>query len=106
MKTLHERQMVEDVGAKRATNVRVIETASAPLKPAPIRLVIVAAGLMLAVIVALLTAFLSEFLRRGYISAERLERDLGIPVLVSVSASPSARPILALAAAEGGDSQK
>ena len=106
MKTLHERQMVEDVGAKRATNVRVIETASAPLKPAPIRLVIAAVGLMLAVIVALLTAFLSEFLRRGYISAERLERDLGIPVLVSVSASSSARPILALAAAKGGDSRK
>jgi uncharacterized protein involved in exopolysaccharide biosynthesis len=104
MKTLHERQMVEDVGAKRATNVRVIEPASAPLKPAPIRLVILAAGLMLAIIVALMTAFFSEFLRRSYISAERLERDLGIPVLVSVSASSSARPILALASAKGGSS--
>ncbi|HVJ42140.1 MAG TPA: Wzz/FepE/Etk N-terminal domain-containing protein [Dongiaceae bacterium] len=101
MKTLSERQMVEDVGAKRATNVRVIEAAEPPLKPAPIRLVILAGGLILSLIVGFLTAFLSDFLRRSYISSERLEKSLGIPVLVTVSASRSARPILALAAPDG-----
>lgn len=106
MKTLSERQMVEDVDSKRATNVRVIEAAEPPLKPAPIRLVILAGGLILSVVAALLTAFLSDFLRRSYISPEQLERNLGIPVLVSVSSSPSARPIQALAAPGGSGSSR
>jgi uncharacterized protein involved in exopolysaccharide biosynthesis len=102
MKTLSERRMVEDIGSKRAANVRVVEPAEPPLKPAPIRLVIIVGGVILSLLVAFVTSFLSGFLRRSFISAERLEKTLGVPVLASVSTLESARPILALTGPGGG----
>lgn len=97
MKTLDERRMQEDVEAKKATNVRVIQPAGPPMKSNSIRLVILAGGAIMSLVVALLTAFLSDVFRRGFISPERLERSLGIRVLGSVSASHRLRPILSLA---------
>jgi uncharacterized protein involved in exopolysaccharide biosynthesis len=97
MKTLDERRMQENVEAKKATNVRVIQPAGPPLKSNSIRLVILAGGAIMSLVIALLTAFLSDVFRRGFISPERLERNLGVRVLGSVSASHRFKPILALA---------
>jgi uncharacterized protein involved in exopolysaccharide biosynthesis len=97
MKTLDDRRMQENVEAKKATNVRVIQPAGPPLKSNSIRVVILAGGVIMSLVVALLTAFLSDVFRRGFISPERLERNLGVRVLGSVSASYRLKPILSLA---------
>ena len=97
MKTLDDRRMQENVEAKKATNVRVIQPAGPPLRSNSIRMVILAGGLIMSLVVALLTAFLSDVFRRGFISPERLERNLGVRVLGSVSASYRLKPILSLA---------
>ena len=97
MKTLDDRRMQENVEAKKATNVRVIQPAGPPLQSNSIRVVILAGGIIMSLIVALLTAFLSDIFRRGFISPERLERSLGVRVLASVSATPALKPIWSLA---------
>lgn len=97
MKTLDDRRMQENVEAKKATNVRIIQPAGPPLKSNSIKLVILAGGVIMSLVVALLTAFLSDVFRRGFISPERLERNLGVRVLGSVSASYRLKPILSLA---------
>jgi len=97
MKTLDDRRMQENVEAKKATNVRVIQPAGAPLKSNAIRIVILAGGAIISLLVGLLTAFLSDVFRRGFISPDRLERTLGVRVLGSVSSSYKFKEIWSLA---------
>lgn len=97
IKTLDERKMQESVEAKKTANVRIVQAAEVPTKPAPIRLVILVGGLIISLLIALVTAFLSDIFRRGFISAERIERSLGIRVLASVSPSDSVKQIIVLA---------
>lgn len=97
MKTLDDRRMQENVEAKKATNVRVIQPAGAPLKSNAIRIVILAGGAVISLLVGFLTAFLSDVFRRGFISPDRLERTLGVRVLGSVSSSHRFKEIWSLA---------
>jgi polysaccharide biosynthesis protein PslE len=90
-KVLQERLVIEGMGSKKAANVRVIEPAESPLKPDRTRLVILAGGVMLSLLCGLLAAVLGERFRRTFIAPERLEAELGLPVLACVS--PKAQPL-------------
>jgi uncharacterized protein involved in exopolysaccharide biosynthesis len=83
-KALADRQLLENVESKKASNVRVIQPAEAPDKPTKTRLIVLAAGVMLSLFIGALVAVLSNLFRRGYISPETLERRVGIPVLASI----------------------
>lgn len=89
MKALDERMFQEDVMAKKTANVRVIQPAEVPVAANNLRLIIVAAGVLLSLFAGALTAFLSEFLRRGYLRPETLEHHARVPVLVSVPILPN-----------------
>ena len=84
VKLLADRRIMEDIAARKIANVRVIEAAQPPIRPKSLALLIVVAGVMMSCLVAAAVAALSEHSRRGYLSPEKLERSLGIPVLVSV----------------------
>ena len=83
-KALADRRLVETVENGQDSNVRVIQPAVAPDKPTNLRLVVLAAGVLLSVVAGVMTAVLGNMFRRGYISPETLERRLGVPVLASV----------------------
>jgi uncharacterized protein involved in exopolysaccharide biosynthesis len=80
-KALQERRNMEDLGARRAANVRTIEAAEAPTKPDRTRLAIMLAGTFLALVAVAVTALLRHFLRATYIDGGPLHRDTGVPVL-------------------------
>jgi uncharacterized protein involved in exopolysaccharide biosynthesis len=84
VKALDDRALQEDVIAKKTANVRVIQEAETPVAPTNLRLVILGAGMMLTLFVGFLATVLSNAFRRGYISQEAVEHDLGLPVLVSL----------------------
>ena len=65
-------------------NVRLIAAAQAPIRPSALPLFIIAGGVLLAGIAGVATALVGETLRRRIITPERLQRALGVPVLVSV----------------------
>ncbi|MGH8080631.1 MAG: GumC family protein [Lysobacter sp.] len=69
---------------KQRTTVSVLQAASWPLKSKSVRLPILAIGFFFSLGVALIVAFLSEALRSGFMSAEKLERSLGVPVLATM----------------------
>lgn len=75
-----------DVSARWAASVRLIDSATPPVEAGNLRLVIFAAGILLAPFAGVLAAVLADVLRHGFISAEKLERALGLPVLAVVPA--------------------
>ncbi|WP_395665041.1 GumC family protein [Methylocella sp.] len=83
-KTLDARRFQEDVAARKAASVRVIEPASPPVAADARRLVILAAGVLLAIFAGVLAAVLAEVFRRGFVSPDTLERALGLPVLATI----------------------
>jgi uncharacterized protein involved in exopolysaccharide biosynthesis len=89
MKALDERMFQEDVMAKKTSNVRVIQPAEVPVAPSNLRLMIIGAGVALSLFAGVATVFLSEALRRGYLTPEPLEQRMRVPVLVSVPRLPS-----------------
>ena len=96
VRTLDERRITESAGLSRSANVRVVQTAEVPMVTSKLRLLILAAGVMLSVFAGLAVAVLCEVFRRGYISPEKLEHSLGIPVLTIVrdfSALPLPRAV-------------
>lgn len=75
----------EALAQSKLSNVRLIEPAIPPLKPSPIALIVLILGFMLSIFFGGLAALLSEFQRPGVISAEKLQRLLGVVVLATVS---------------------
>ncbi len=69
---------------KQRTSVSVLQSANRPLQAKSLRLPILAIGLVLSLGAALLVAFVSEALRRGFAGPEQLERELGLPVLATM----------------------
>jgi uncharacterized protein involved in exopolysaccharide biosynthesis len=88
VKALDERALQEDVIAKKTANVRVIQEAETPVAPTNLRLMILAAGMLLTLFTGFLATILSNVFRRGYISQEAVEHDLGLPVLVRLPLLP------------------
>jgi len=84
VKILYQRQMVENIAAEKAPNVRLVQEPEPPIEHSPIRLIIVACGLFASMIAAATTALMSQWLRHGFLSPEELERSLGCPVLASI----------------------
>jgi uncharacterized protein involved in exopolysaccharide biosynthesis len=69
---------------KQRTSVSVLQAASWPLKPKSVRLAIIGIGFFFSLGVALIVAFLCEALRSSFLSPEKLERSLGVPVLATM----------------------
>jgi uncharacterized protein involved in exopolysaccharide biosynthesis len=81
--TLQSRRIVEGADAIN-NNVRVIEPATPPLSRPHLRAAILVGGVLLSLLAGMITAIFCEVFRRGFIVAEKLERSLGLPVLVVI----------------------
>lgn len=84
VKTLGDRQLLENVDARRSANVHMLQPADVPIKSTGVRKALVLGGLVLSLLVGIVVAVFSEYSRRGYLSPESVERSLGLPVLVSI----------------------
>lgn len=81
---LEEARMTEGLDGGQFSNVRVIQPATPPARPTGMRKIIVAIGIVIALISALLVAFLSEWLRATFLFPAQISRRLGVPVLASI----------------------
>ncbi len=79
---------IEDVSQRRAANVRQIEPAVTPQNPSSLTIPLIGGGIAVGLILSILVALISEARRPGIISPEKLERALGLKVLVSVPETP------------------
>lgn len=96
-KTRNERRTAEDIEARRAANVRVVQAAEVPLQSRPTRIAVLLGGAVLAVLAGVATAALSSLMRRSFISPEGVEASLRIPVLAVVPHGDAARAVLEIA---------
>lgn len=83
-KTLGDRQLLENVDARRSANVHMLQPAEVPIKSTGVRKALVLGGIVLSLLVGMGVALFSEYSRRGYLSPESVERSLALPVLVSI----------------------
>jgi uncharacterized protein involved in exopolysaccharide biosynthesis len=74
----------EEMNAKKVASIRIVQPAEIPVESGMLRIVILAAGLIICLFVGIVVALLSAVFRCGYISPEELERSLGLPVLARV----------------------
>ncbi|WP_156971170.1 GumC family protein [Beijerinckia mobilis] len=95
IKELNAHKFQEEVNARKAANVRVIQPADVPTDRGNIRLIIVMFGILVSLFAGVVTAILSEFFRYGFICSEKLEYTLGTPVLVSVPMIADLEPAVA-----------
>ena len=86
-KIRNERAVTEHVELNRKDNVRVLQEPRPPLLPQPTRMLILCAGIVLAMIVAAAVGLLTHFARRVYLIPEALESDTGLRVLISIPES-------------------
>jgi uncharacterized protein involved in exopolysaccharide biosynthesis len=82
-RTLESRRIVEAADAN-TSNVRVISPAIPPLSRPHLGAAILVGGALLSLIAGILTAFLCDAFRRGFLLPEKLERNLGLPVLAVI----------------------
>ncbi|MGE0224541.1 MAG: GumC family protein [Acetobacteraceae bacterium] len=83
-KILDERQVIETVDANRQSSVRVVQPPTAPALPQPIRRLILIAGAVVSVLLAIGITLMSHFFRSSYLRPEALEFDTGLAVLATV----------------------
>ena len=83
-KVATDRQVIEDVDAKRQPSVRVVEAPRVPDKPQPIRTVILAVGAIAGLLLSIIVSLMSGFFRGVYLRPEALEVDTGLAVLAVV----------------------
>jgi hypothetical protein len=83
-KVATDRQIIEDVDAKRQPSVRIVEQPRVPERPKPIRMEILLIGAIVGLVVSVLTSFMSGFFRGVYLRPEALELDTGLAVLAVV----------------------
>lgn len=92
-KILTEREVVETVEAHRESSVRVIQPPLPPTLPQPTRRLIVLAGFVISLLLAMGSILMGHFFRSIYLRPEALEMDTGLTVLASVPEMRSlARP--------------
>lgn len=84
VKKLEESKILADLARNANTNVSVVQKALPPVEKQNLQVIILAIGFVLSACIALLVAFLSELLRGTYVSPEKLQRSLGLPVLASI----------------------
>jgi polysaccharide biosynthesis protein PslE len=78
---LDEAQTYDDMEKARAGSVRIIQPPAAPPEPKRLQGLILIAGFILSLIFTILVAAITEFSRSGFLTPERLERNIGLPVL-------------------------
>jgi uncharacterized protein involved in exopolysaccharide biosynthesis len=83
-KILDERQTVEAVEAHRESSVRVVQPPRVPALPQPTRRLILMAGIVVSMLIAIGSILMSHFFRAIYLRPEALEMDTGLVVLASV----------------------
>jgi uncharacterized protein involved in exopolysaccharide biosynthesis len=83
-KILDERQTVEAVEANRESSVRVVQPPRVPALPQPTRRLILMAGVVVSMLIAIGSILMSHFFRAIYLRPEALEMDTGLVVLASV----------------------
>jgi uncharacterized protein involved in exopolysaccharide biosynthesis len=81
---LDEAQAYDNLERARAGSVRIIQPPAAPPEPKRLQGIILLAGFMVSLIVTTLVAAITEFSRSGFLTPERLERNLGLPILGAV----------------------
>ena len=84
VKKLEEARLIDDLDRKEKTNVSVVQTARPPVEKRDLQPIILAVGIVLSTAIALSVAFISELLRGTFLSPEKMQRSLGIPVLASI----------------------
>lgn len=84
VKKLEESKILAELARNANTNVSIVQKALPPVEKKNLQIVILAIGFVLSACIALLVAFLSELLRGTYVSPEKLQRSLGLPVLASI----------------------
>lgn len=83
-----ERQLADSVNAKKLPAVHFVESATRPTSPRPTRELLIAAGLLLALVGSLAIVVLAHYRRSSYLFAEILEQDTDIPVLAIIPHIP------------------
>lgn len=83
-KALNDQRVSEEVRAGNAANVRPIAPALPPLSPEAIWPFILAAGLIVGLTLGAITGVVSDARRQSFVSAEKVERTLGLTVLVAI----------------------
>jgi uncharacterized protein involved in exopolysaccharide biosynthesis len=78
---LDEAQAYDTQERAQAGSVRVIQPPAAPPEPKRLQNTIIIAGFMLSLVFTALVAAITEFSRSGFLTPERLERNLGLPIL-------------------------
>jgi len=78
---LDEAQTYDNLERARAGAVRVIQPPAAPPEPKNLQGLILIVGFILSLIFTAIVAAITEFSRSGFLTPERLERNLGLPVL-------------------------
>jgi uncharacterized protein involved in exopolysaccharide biosynthesis len=81
---LDEAQAYDNLERARAGSVRVIQQPAAPPEPKKLRGLILLAGFMLSLIFTVIVAAITEFSRSGFLTPERLERSIGLPILGAI----------------------
>ena len=82
---LNEARAFENLERERAGSVRIIQPPTVPAEPNNLQMKIILAGLVLALFSLLGTAALTEYLDSAFVTPEKLERGLGVPVLGVIS---------------------
>jgi uncharacterized protein involved in exopolysaccharide biosynthesis len=81
MHKLDEAQTYDKLERARAGSVRIIQPPSAPPEPKKLQGMIILIGFILSLLFTVLVAVITEFSRSGFLTPERLERNIGLPVL-------------------------
>jgi len=81
---MDEAQSYDSIEHARAGSVRVIQEPAALPEPKNLQGLIILAGFVLSLIFTVLVAALTEFMRSGFLTPERLERNLGLPILCAL----------------------
>lgn len=84
VKKLDDARVTESLDRKEKTSVSIVQRALVPIEKKKLQPIIVLVGFFFSICIALVAAFISELLRDTFISPERLERALGLPVLATI----------------------
>lgn len=85
LERVEESRMLDEMNRQKLANISVIQPATVPVKPvSPGRAKIVLMGVLAGVVLAVGVAFIMEKTDRTFSTPEKVEKILGIPVLVSV----------------------
>jgi uncharacterized protein involved in exopolysaccharide biosynthesis len=81
---LDEAQAYDNLERARAGSVRIIQPPAASPEPKRLQGMIILIGFVLSLIATVLVAAITEFSRSGFLTPERIERNLGLPILGAI----------------------